>query len=173
MKDIKKRIIGFPRRERVWKEEDKLKHYFRANLHILKYFDENPQIFSDDFVKKGFYKNGIGYRGVGKGDGFSSGLYSTATVGLPSSMCTNDHIVGATIVGEYVHEMLKENNYQIDWMVNKWLYDNLYLWATIKVTKEEHKKDNIIRGGDKSNVSNLVNDKLNLKHNKNVSDILA
>tara|TARA_B100000674_G_scaffold247574_1_gene204095 strand:+ start:59 stop:232 length:174 start_codon:yes stop_codon:yes gene_type:complete len=42
-----------------------------------------------------------------------------------------------------------------------------------RVWKEEDKKDNIIRGGDKSNVSNLVNDKLNLKHNKNVSDILA
>ena len=171
MNDIKQRIIDFPRKEKVWEEEGLLKDYFRANLHILKYFDENPQIFSDDFVKKGYYKNGIGYRGVGKGDGFSSGLYSTATVGLPSSMCTNDHIVGATTVGEYVHEMLKENDYRIDWMVDEWLYANLYLWATIKVTKEEHKKENIIRGGAKSNVRKLVNYKLNLKHYENVSDI--
>ena len=88
-------------------------------------------------------------------------------------MCTNDHIIGATTVGEYVHHMLKLNKYRIDWMVDEWLYDNLYLWATIKVTKEEHKKENIIRGDASNDVRKLVDSKMNLKHYKNVSNILG
>ena len=51
-------------------------------------------------------------------------------------------------------------------MVNEWLYDNLWLWMTIKVSKEEHKKENIERN------SHTLNEKKELKHYKNISSVI-
>ena len=171
MNDIKQKLINFPRREIIWKEKKKLKKFFRANLKILKYFDDNPDIFDTDFpAKSGFYKNGIGYRGIGKGGGFTSGFHSKDT--LSSKKTTNDHIIGATTVGQYVHIILKDNQHNIDWMVEEWLYENLYLWATIKVTKEEHKPENIKRSINIKNIKKTVEEKSNLDHyTENVSKI--
>jgi len=61
--------------------------------------------------------------------------------------------------------IFKKSGYDIDWMLNEWLYDNLHLWATIKVTKEEHKKENIIRNG------HTLEEKNKLKHYINFSGL--
>jgi hypothetical protein len=44
------------------------------------------------------------------------------------------------MIGEQITLKLKENNYDIDYMVDVWLYKNLYLWMTITLTKEQHDK---------------------------------
>jgi len=66
-----------------------------------------------------------------------------------------------------IHQEFEKNNFDIDYMVNEWLYNNLWLWQTIKVTTEEHKKDNIIRN------EHSIEDKLLLKHYKKVSNLLG
>ena len=49
-------------------------------------------------------------------------------------------------------------------MVDTWLYENLWIWATIFVSKEEHKNENIRINAD------TIEDKRFLRHYLNVSD---
>ncbi len=49
-------------------------------------------------------------------------------------------------------------------MVKTWLYENLWIWSTIIVSKEEHKNENIRIDSDG------IEDKRFLKHYINVSD---
>ena len=51
-------------------------------------------------------------------------------------------------------------------MINKWLYDNLWLWITIKVARVEHKVENISRN------ENTIQDKKEFKHYLNVSSFI-
>ena len=96
-----------------------------------------------------------------------SGLQFEASAGLSSNKTVGDHLIGTLTIGEHVHDILKKSNYNIDWMVDTWLYDNLFLWAKIKVTKEEHRKDNILR-----NSNHTIEQKLNLEHYKKVSTLV-
>jgi len=63
---------------------------------------------------------------------------------------THDHVIGVTLTGRYISENLDKrvkNNYKdlkfvetkINEMVKDWLKDRLWLWATCRITKEEHK----------------------------------
>jgi hypothetical protein len=52
-------------------------------------------------------------------------------------------------------------------MVNTWLYENIWLWITIKVTKQEHKSENIIKNGYS------IEEKKILKHYVQVSKLMA
>ena len=45
------------------------------------------------------------------------------------------------------HQII-EKKFDIKFMVDKWLYKNLYLWSTIRVTKEEHQVSNIARNSN-------------------------
>ncbi len=100
------------------------------------------------------------------GTQFLSGVQSKASKRLPSSHTVDDHLFGTQLIGEYVHKVLKKSNYNIDWMVDEWLYDHLFLWAKIKLTKKEHHKDNVIRN------EHTIEQKLNLEHYKNVSKLV-
>ena len=111
-------------------------------------------------------KNAVGYRGIGQGGGLNSGLQSTAAINLKSGKYTMDHLVGVVKVGTTFEELLNEGN-SPDWIVENCLYDCLYMWGTIKVSKEEHKQDNINRN------IHLLEDKMNFKHYKNVSEIVV
>ena len=51
-------------------------------------------------------------------------------------------------------------------MVDTWLYENLFLWMTVKVSKKEHKKENIAR--DK----HTLDQKMCLEHYINVSEFV-
>jgi|TARA_B110000971_G_scaffold28109_1_gene25187 hypothetical protein len=149
----------------LWKKNEvKLKKWFKSNLILLRTMDENSSDFDNDYKDRAFYRLMVGYYGVGYGNGFSSGLASNnASVG--NIKTTLDHWAGMTEVGRYVHEVFKKSEYNIDWMLNEWLYDNLHLWATIKVTKEEHKKENIIRN------NHSLEEKNELKHYINFSGL--
>ena len=52
-------------------------------------------------------------------------------------------------------------------MVDTWLYENVWLWMTIKVTKDEHKSSNIIKNG------HSIEEKMEMKHYKSVSELMA
>lgn len=160
-------VIEFNKRRRdfIWKKNERsFKKNFRLKLNILKMIDLQDEFeIPESFYKGEFYRLSLGYRGIGKNDGFASGINSKASKGLPSNDIVRDHLLGATEVGFYIHKVFKDSNYNIEWMVSTWLYENLFLWATIKVTKDEHHKDNIIRN------KHTFEEKLNLKHYKNVS----
>ena len=151
------------RRDIIWeKKEYDIKFIFREKLEVLEFKDNRNH---GKQGMKSFEQVGIGYNGLGTT--FMSGIQSEASVGLSSKMTVNDHIIGTLLIGKHVHYILKKSNYNIDWMVNDWLYDNLFLWAKIKVTKEEHQKDNILR-----NSKHTIEQKLNLEHYKNVSNLI-
>ena len=147
------------RKNDIWeRHHKKFKKWFKSNLILLKTMDENPNHFDDDFKESSFYRLNLGYYGVGFGNGFASGLESIDASKSKSSETTRDHWNGAKNTGKEVVKAFRESKYNIDWMVNEWLYDNIHLWATIKVTKEEHKKENIIRN------QHTLEEKNELKH---------
>ena len=74
-----------------------------------------------------------------------------------------DHVVGTTLCGETVKKIIEQNNFNIKYLVKNWLFDHLYLWGTLKVTREQHKRDNIIRN------NHTLLEKLNLNHYKNIN----
>lgn len=84
---------------------------------------------------------------------------------------TNDHVVGVTdasihIINEFRKD-LPDNPWEdlcwvserIKYMCNDWLPENLWLWAQCRVTREEHKADNL-----KREVKKDIEYKLNLEH---------
>ena len=158
------------RREKIWKKNEiSMKMSFRFKLSLLEMIDKMPEsvVIPEKYLEGEFYRLSLGYRGIGKNSGFASGVQSKASIGIPSSETTNDHLVGTTEVGKYIHEVLKKSDYDIDWMVNTWLYKHLFLWATVKLTKKEHHKHNVLR-----NSSHTIEEKLNLEHYLNVSELI-
>jgi len=113
-------------------------------------------------------KNGFGYNGTNAGNGIQSGIQTENTIGLKSKEYTHDHLIGATQVGKIIFEFLMtETNWEDDKVREKWLYNHLYLWGTIKVSKKEHAEENIGRG-PKHSVANRIL----FKHYINVSPLV-
>jgi hypothetical protein len=118
-------------------------------------------------LKQRIHRLELGYHGIGKPNGIPSKIMSKDSFSLSSNKCVNDHVLGATEIGSYIHKTLKESNYNVDWMVSEWLFDNLYLWGTVKVTKSEHKSTNILR-----NQNHTIDQKSNFEHYVNVSQLI-
>jgi hypothetical protein len=153
------------KRQQLWdKNQNHYKKWFRRALEQLK-LDIQLNLTDKDLALY-TYRLSIGYWGIGKGNGIPSGIRSTATQNLKSNQTTNDHLFGVVEVGRYVHQELIKMNMDVDRMVNEWLYDNLWLWITIKVSKTEHKSENIARN------KHSLDDKKQLKHYKNVSELI-
>ena len=112
---------------------------------------------------RGWLRLSMGYRGIGFNNGVYSDLKTKQTLNKTRKEFTFDHVVGTTLCGETVKKIIEQNNFDIKYLLNNWLFDNLYLWGTLKVTKEQHKKDNIIR-----NNHSLI-EKLNLDHYKSIN----
>jgi len=109
------------------------------------------------------YRLGLGYYGIGRQSGIKSGIITEEAKKKPN---TDDHVFGVVEIGNFIHQEFTKNNLNLEYMVEEWLYNHLWLWMTIKVSKEEHKKDNIIR-----NEHSLEEKKL-LKHYKKVSNLI-
>ena len=74
-----------------------------------------------------------------------------------------------SLIGETVEKAIEMSNWNPKLLIKEgWLHDNLHLWGMVRVTKEEHHKDNIVR-----NKHNL-NEKLNFEHYKtiNIDDLV-
>ncbi len=155
-------------REENWdKYESKMKEMFKYTLLRLKDIDKYyipNNLFPDNVLKTRIYRLDIGYNGVSRPNGIYSKIYTEKTIDLKSNQCTYDHLLGATQIGERVHKVFKENNYDCELMIDEWLYENLFLWGTIRVTKDEHKSYNILRDQNLS-----IEEKLEFKHYKKVS----
>jgi len=54
--------------------------------------------------------------------GIPSKIMSKDSSILNSKDCVNDHLLGATEIGKYIHDKFKKENYNIDWMVKNWLF---------------------------------------------------
>mgnify|MGYP003112333531 CR=1 FL=1 len=108
-----------------------------------------------------FGYNGLGFRITPS----KVGLQSKASLFVKSSDCTSDHVLGVTPVGWKIHEVIlrllgqgfsKES--VVKYMIENWLSFHLHYWVEAKITKLEHKEDNLAR--DKHSLE----DKLNLVH---------
>ncbi len=154
------------RRDYLWdKHEEKMKSNFFAALIQLEAMIVTYPDKSCENQMNGWDKNTCGYRGVGFNNGFVSKVATKASL-VNGVKTVNDHFIGTSLCGETVRKAFIKNNYDIDYMVNEWLYEHLFLWATIKITKEEHKPENVIRN------KHTIKQKLNLEHYKNVSDLV-
>jgi len=126
------------------------------------------------------YRDTIGYDGIGKGtSGIQSGVRTEAIdlmfkengnrwVGINK---TDDHLLGATDIGKFVVDEFIKNDLNVHYMVTVWLPENLFLWGTVRVTDEEHKKFNILQGTC-TKLGLTIEQKLNFKHYVNTSPIV-
>ena len=139
--------------------KDRITSNFKsASLQLKAIKEDDDEIC--EFQLKGWRKNTMGYRGGGVSSGLFSGLRSKSTLSLSSKDCVYDHLVGASLCGETVETELTKSNYNHSNLIKHWLFDNLYLWGTIKVSKMEHRKDNILRN------KNSLEEKIKLDHYK-------
>ena len=151
-----------------WKKrkEKIVKNFYSACMQFKAIMEDENGIC--EYQLTGWRKNTMGYRGIGHSSGLYSKLRSKSTLELSNTDCVFDHVVGATLCGATVEEKIKEVNYNIQKLIDEWIFDNLYLWGTIKVSKIEHKKDNILRN------KNTLDQKINFEHYKiiSVSDLV-
>lgn len=95
----------------------------------------------------------VGYQ-IGGTGGIKCGLYSEDT--LIDNNTTDDHIFGATLAGNQLFKAFKDWDYNIDYMVNHWLPDNIWLFCSATITKKEH--------GMLESHGHTVSQKLNFVH---------
>lgn len=112
---------------------------------------------------KPYFRGLVGYSIFGI-SGIKSGIYTEDS--MTSEKTTDDHLLGAMKIGETAFIAYCKSGFNNEYMKNVWLYENLYLWLSIKVSSEEHRKDNILRN------KNTIEEKLQLKHYIKVSDRL-
>ena len=158
------RVFNQYKRIEIWnKDSDKCQDTFRVWLELLKVLiaQEKKGVNIEISMQNKFYKNILGYNGCGRS--INSGIY-TKNSRIEES--TLDHVFGATQTGIFIKDNFIKNNEDIDYMVDKWLYHHLWIWMTIKVTKKEHHKDNILRN------INSIDEKASLKHYKSVSPLM-
>lgn len=151
------------KRSNYWvKNGDTYKRWFKKQLnHLLVELDLESTEGELNFY---MYRLGFGYWGIGKQSGLQSGLTTKDSMNQPF---VHDHVFGSVEIGKYIHQEFIKYNYNIDYMVDTWLYENLWLWMTIKVSKKEHKKENILRG------THTIEEKKTLQHYCNVSEIIV
>jgi hypothetical protein len=105
----------------------------------------------------------FGYNGIGvnltptRCDLFSEDGYKN-----PTEKCTSDHLIGVTKVADetvYSNDSaFKKSDWNISHMINDWLYEHLHYWFTIRITKLEHKQENLARN------KHTIEEKENLIH---------
>ena len=152
----------------IQKKDELIKlHKDRIISNFRSAFLQLQAIQNDDYgvcknQLSGWLRLTMGYRGIGFNNGVYSNLKTKQTLNKTNKDLTFDHVVGTTLCGETVKKVIEQNNFDIEYLLNNQLFDHLYLWVTLKVTKEQHKKDNILRN------KNSLSEKLNLDHYKNI-----
>ena len=156
------------------KRGERIRNRFEKTLMVMKmgiekgWFDPDSPKYDKLFMRDVVYRLVVGYNGTSWGAGIISDVYTKSwkkeKVVKKGYRGVDDHIVGATAIGRHVKEIFEKNGLNIDYMVNEWLPENLYLWATVKVTNEEHERENILRNSDCT-----IEEKFNFKHYVNTS----
>ena len=101
--------------------------------------------------------------GIGTQGGLSLAIRTEKSIEKREKL--GDHVIGTVEIGRHIHKECEKNNWDYDYMVNTWLYENLWVWSTIQVSKCEHKDENIKID------ANSIDEKRFLKHYINVSDL--
>ena len=127
----------------------KFKYDVHQNQNLVKEYVELNEKGSSKLRQ--FNRLNYGYNGLGGRltPGVTS-LYSRAT--LDDKDTTHDHLFGVTAVGWEVHTIIKKlfdegrsSKFIHDYMTEQWLPNNLHLCVMVKITKDEHTKDNLAR----------------------------
>jgi len=128
------------KRDDVWDNRgERIRRRFRMQLERLKAVVGK---YSDEEIMK-VIQSDIGYNGLGSQ--FYSRVISQEALNNPDQLMSKDHYFGAMTIAEVVLKSFKESELDIDYMVDEWLYEHLYLWATVKITRVQHKADNLPR----------------------------
>jgi hypothetical protein len=154
------------KRDLVWgKNKAEWKNCFMLQLRTLKLFVDNNA--NEKLLNSFVYRLGLGYWGIGKQSGISSGIISEKALNQKGIKKTDDHLIGAQSIGRSVREAFELCDFNEEYMVNTWLYENLWMWMTIKVTQEEHSSKNISK-----TITNIEEKKM-LRHYINVSPLVV
>lgn len=150
------------KRDLYWSaNSDEYKKWFKRQLkHLIVEIEEGS---TEKELNSFTYRLGLGYWGIGKQSGLFSGIKTEEST---TQSYTYDHVFGTVEIGKHIHQEFEKNNFDIDFMVDEWLYNNLWLWMTIKVSKKEHNKENIGRN------SHTLEQKKLLEHYINVSNLI-
>ena len=148
------------RRDHYWNEnKEKYQKFFRRHLINLKTAVDLDTPETD--LKLDTYR-WLGYMGIGTQAGLSLAIRTEKSKETNKKL--GDHVIGTVEIGRHVHRECEKYNWDYDYMVNTWLYESLWIWSTIMVSKCEHKDENIAIDANK------IEDKRFLKHYINVSD---
>jgi hypothetical protein len=154
------------KRDKIWKKnQTEWKNCFRLQLRTLKlYIDNNA---SERLMNSFMYRLGLGYWGIGKQNGISSGICSLDALSRAGVKKTDDHLIGAQCIGKTIHAAFESCGFDEEYMVNEYLYENLWMFMTIRVTQDEHKSCNI------SKTITEIEEKRMLRHYINVSPLVT
>lgn len=159
MLDIKE-YFNKNRRDHYWnKNKDKYRRFFGRKIVELKVAIDLGTSEAD--LKLDTYR-WLGYMGIGTQGGLSLSIRTQKSIETKKKL--GDHVIGTVEIGRYIHSECEKYNWDFKYMVDTWLYENLWIWSTIVVSKCEHKNENITID------ANTIEDKRYLKHYVNVSD---
>tara|TARA_B100000427_G_C15238837_1_gene476813 strand:+ start:74 stop:679 length:606 start_codon:yes stop_codon:yes gene_type:complete len=171
--EVKRRL------KRIWDDEgEKFVKIFKEVLVAVKAHYEvyNLDILSDGFVSRR-YQSMIGAHGIGK-TRLDIGLISQNAWKIKYSDNKNntplvfDHLIGYKSISKEVVQNIIHFKFNDEYLCNNWLENHICLWMGVKVTKEEHKADNIKRGDKAGEGITDVKSKLMFKHYRDDISIL-
>jgi len=148
------------RRDHYWDlNKEKYQRFFKRKLIDLKNAVDLKTSEAD--LKADTYR-WLGYMGIGTQAGLSLAIRTKKSIETKKKL--GDHVIGTVEIGRHIHQECEKNNWDYDYMINTWLYENLWIWSTIIVSKCEHKNENITID------SNSIEEKRFLSHYLNVSE---
>jgi len=171
--EVKRRL------KRIWDDEgEKFVKIFKEVLVAVKAHYEvyNLDILSDGFMSRR-YQSMIGAHGIGK-TRLDIGLISQNAWKIKYSDNKNktprvfDHLIGYKSISKEVVKNIIHFKFNDEYLCNNWLENHICLWMGVKVTKEEHKAENIQRGDKAGAGITDVKSKLMFKHYREDISIL-
>ena len=92
------------------------------------------------------------------------GLYSERALDLKlnkkmGKKCVDDHLFGVTEVGNAMFMKYKNSGWDLNYVLNEWLPQHLYLWLQVKILKTEHQGDGSVKRG-----KHTLQEKISLVH---------
>ena len=66
------------------------------------------------------------------------------------AVTTEDHLFGTTEVGLQVFLAYKNSGWDMEYMLDEWLPQHLYLWLQVRILKSEHQGQGSIKRGKHS-----------------------
>jgi len=183
--DRNKSVIKNPevkrRLKRIWEDEgDEFIDRFKEVLIAVK---AHHKVYKDKILEDGFvsrrYQSMIGAHGIGRTK-LDIGLISQNAWKIKYSKKENgnktplvfDHLIGYKSISKKVVQDFIDLKLDKESMCDKWLENHICLWMGVKVTKEEHKAENIQRGDKAGEGITDVKSKLMFKHYREDISIL-